>query len=87
MNKDLSQLAKFFSNQALGVLLILSVFACFEIYKRAELSLALGSIGAIVGIFICALSARVAKRNWDKALVIIGILVSFGFQFASLKLT
>lgn len=86
MNNDGEQLTKFFSNQALGVLIILAICSCFEIYKRADLSLAVGSIGAIIGIVICALSARAARNGWDKALVVAGIVVTVGFQLVSLDL-
>lgn len=84
MGSDSNQIVKFFGNQALVVLFILSA-ACaglFAMHVRADISP--GSIGAVIGIFLCVLSARTAESKLDKLLVAAGIIVTFLFQCISL---
>jgi succinate-acetate transporter protein len=86
MDKDSDQLTRFFSNKALFILGVFSLLSCIVIAKYADRAQALGSIGAILGIFLCTLSARSAKSFWDSALVFTSLAVTFLFQFAALKL-
>jgi len=78
---------RFLSNNLLIILGVLSISCCIEIYRRAELGVAVGSIGAILGIFLSTVSARSADSLLDKTLVVLGLCVSFIPQYFALKLS
>lgn len=86
MEKDSEQVTKFLSTQFLIILGTLSLFCCIAIYLRTELSGGLGSIGAIVGIFLCAVSARNTKETKDRVLLVLSGLITFALQIYSLQL-
>ncbi|KTC57309.1 hypothetical protein [Pseudomonas savastanoi] len=84
MNDDMNQLVKFLNNQLLIILFVLGVACCFYFVKDIRTDISPGSIGAVIGIFFCVLSARGAK-SWDeKLLVILGLAVTFISQIVSL---
>lgn len=84
MSTDKKQLLKFFSNQLLIVLSVLSILTSIYFLLHIEKELAYGTIGAIVGILLATISARYAEKTRDKILVGLSIAASFYFQFSVL---
>lgn len=81
MSNDKKQLLKFFSNQLLIVLSVLSILTSIYFLLHLEKKLAYGTIGAIFGIFLATISARYAEKTRDKIIVGLSIAVSFYAQF------
>ena len=67
------------------LLLLLSIVILLGAYwfKFFDTDQAFSNISASLGALIVAISARNANTSWDRFLLILGLGVSFGFQFAA----
>ncbi|GFM76594.1 hypothetical protein PSCICM_24130 [Pseudomonas cichorii] len=84
MNNDLKELLKRLADRALIILSVLSILTSIYLLIHLEKKLAYGTVGAIVGIFLSAISARHVHKNRDRLIVGLSIATSFYFQYWAL---
>ena len=83
-SEDKNYALAFFNSILVLLLAALILCAAAFWFSNYERSFAIANTGASVGIFLAALSARSAKSVGDRALVVLGLLCSVGFQVWSM---
>ncbi|MCC4858882.1 hypothetical protein BCT40_16405 [Vibrio lentus] len=82
--EDIKYAFDFFN--AIFTFMLLALIGCAILFwfQNFEITFAIANTGASLGVLLAALSARSAKELTDRALVVIGLLCTVGFQIWSM---